>query len=260
MDEIETTQSADVSPEQSSAAPVETVQESSAPEKSSETKTSSEKSVPYERFQEIIQQKNEFLKRFEESDRRYQELQSKFAEFSKPKPEVPKENPLLARLKSVDPEFGKWAEEQEARASKLAELEQWKATAEQNRLRDEVVNTVEKLHMEHKVSNEDKEIYNSLLRQTATSIEATGRMLSPKDLPGLYKQVHELISKRDEARERARLASYTTTKKADSSTPTSKKGSEPKKQAKQEQLSRDPEERRAQIVKRALEQHRADKL
>lgn len=238
----------------SSEAPSEASSEPSKSSEAIETKAPAEKYVPYDRFNEVIQQKNEHAKAVEDYKRQVSDLQAKFQEFSRPK-EAPKANPLIERLKGIDPEFGKWAEAQEQKASELEELRAWRSQSEQQRLATEISSSVEKLHSEYKVPAEAKEIYQHLLRAKATAIEATGRKLGIQDLPNLYKSVHEDLGKLN----RTNLTNYTQAKKPDAALPTTKKGDAPKVAPAKLQFSKNKDEARSQVVKAALEQFRAHK-
>lgn len=251
--ELESTAS-DVSAESSSETP-------SSPEKTSEAPVtqegkSTEKYVPYERFQEIIQQKNEFVKRLEEHEARYKALEERV---SRPREEPKKaENPLLGRLKGIDPEFGQWAEQMEASRAELQALRDWRTQAEAERTRAEAQNELSRLHTQYKVSDDLKEHYNMFLRNEVSKIEASGKVLGIKDLASIYKSVHENVNKVFETQRRANIANYATSKKTDA-TPALKKGEAPKQAPGKFKYSKDPEEARAQIVKQTMERARAAK-
>lgn len=255
MSEENNTQASDVSSESSSETQGSPAKETSS-ESSTETQATPKKEqyVPYERFQEIIQQKNEFEKRLAEHDKRYKDLESRM---SRPK-ETPKENPLMSRLKTVDPEFGTWAEQQEAVRSQLEELKQWKTAAEQEKLKSSVESTIEKLHSEYKVPSEMQKTYKALLQQEVLEIESGGRMLTVADLAGVYKSIHENLNKYFEIQKRANIANYASSKKQDAAIPSVKKGAAPKTAPTKSTFSKDPETARAEIVSRALKTMRAN--
>lgn len=243
----------DVSTESPSEAP-------SSPEKTNESPVTqesktTEKYVPYERFQEIIQQKNEFVKRLEEHEARYKALEDRF---NKPKEEPKKENPLLSRLKGIDPEFGTWAEQMEASKAELQALREWRQQAEVERSRSEAQNEVSKLHSQYKVSDDLKAHYEMYLKNEVQKMESSGRNLTVKDLPTIYKSVHDTLNKVFESQKRATIANYTTSKKTDA-TPALKKGEAPKSGPAKFKFSKDPEEARAQIIKQTMERVRAAK-
>lgn len=238
----------------SSEAPSEASSEPSKSSEPVETKSPTDKYVPYDRFNEVIQQKNEHAKALEEQRRQFADLQAKFNEFSKVK-ESPKSNPLIDRLKGIDPEFGKWAEAQEKSRAELEELRSWKSQSEQKSNAAEISRSVETLHSEYKVPAEARELYTDLLRSHAARIEATGKVLGIQDLPHLYKQVHDSLGKLN----RSNLATYTQAKKTDSTVPTQTKGPAPKVAPGKIKFSNNKDEARSQIVKAAMEQFRAHK-
>lgn len=259
--ELENGTVADVSSEQSSAAPSETTQTNESPENQSK-ETKAEKYVPYERFQEIIKQRNDERT---ESDKRLQAYEARlksFEERMKPREsEAPKkaENPLLGRLKSVDPEFGSWAEKVEAAQAELQELRQWRSQAEAERSRNEAQTELSRLHTEYKIPDDLKETYRLFLKEQVAKLESERGALSVKDLAGVYKSVHETIGKAFESRKRAEIANYTSSKKADSA-PAVKKGAPTKTSTPTKfKYSNDREEAKAQILKQVMTQARAAK-
>lgn len=226
--------------------------ESSVPETSQSKPT--EKYVPYERFQEIIQQKNEYDRRLQEQEARYKALEERM---NKPKVE-PTEDKLLARLKGIDPEFAERFEKLNGSLGELETLKQWKAQAEAERTRSQAESELSRLHSEFKVPKDEQDYFKDLLQLKVQRIEASGRMLSIKDLEPIYKELHESENKRFESRKRATIANYTASKKTDS-TPALSKGVAPKQAPTKVKYSSDREEAKAQIIKQALEQHRAAK-
>lgn len=250
-DELEQ-QSSDVSTESPSETPTETGK-TDASAKTAPT----EKYVPYERFQEVIQLKNEFAKKEESLARELKELRDQINRRPEPtEAQVKKENALIGRLKGIDPEFGTWAEQQETLKGQLDELKQWKAEAEQERLRSQADNTFEKLHTEHKVPKEIQEFYKASVIQEVQKIERSGKALSMSDLPRVYKSVHDNFTKFFELQKRANIANYASEKKADATVPAAKKGVAAKPTTAKPSYSRDPEEAKAQIVSRALQKVR----
>lgn len=240
----------DVSSEPSSEVPSE--QSSQGNEQEAQT-APKEQSVPYDRFQELVQQKNEFAKRLEAQEREFREFrdqQKKAFEASKPV-EKSKEQALIERLKGVDPEFGEWAEQQQKAAAKAQALEQYYLQETQNRRVMEAQNTVQRLHSEYKVTPEAQAIYSNLLVNQVQALEKQGRTVNPSDLPGLYKSVHDTVSKFLDTQKNAAVKSYVVDKKKDS-IPAPQKGPAPKAAAKKDSFSRDPEERTAQIVQKAF--------
>lgn len=213
-----------------------------------------EKYVPYDRFNEVINQRNEREKAYAEQAKQIAELRDQLVKLSTPK-ETPKENKLVSELKQVHPEFAKWVEEQDLTRKELSDLRQWKQQYEAQASQREVMGALDKLHADHKVSADTQQIYNALLKARADALEASGAKLGIKDLPNLYKEVHESLNKLG----RSNLTSYTAAKKPDAAIPSPKKGEAAKPATKKVQFSKDKETARSQIVKAALEQFRAHK-
>lgn len=254
--ELESTESV-VSTESPSEA-LSSPQESSVPESSPSKQASpQEKYVPYERFQEIIQQKNEFAKRLEEHEARTRALEER-SNRPKEEPKPKAENPLLARLKGIDPEFATWAEQMEASRAEVESLRTYRMQAEAERTRSQAESELSRLHSEFKVPKDEQDYFKDLLQLRVQRIEASGRMLTIKDLEPIYKELHDSENKRFESRKRATIANYAASKKSDS-TPSLSKGVAPKPAQTKVKYSADREEAKAQIIKQAIEQHRAAK-
>jgi len=243
--------------EVSTESPSETPSQPATPKTESpatqESKTS-EKYVPYERFQEIIQQKNEFVKRLEEHEARYKALEERF---NKPKAE-PQEDKLLARLKGIDPEFAERFEKLNGSLAELEALKQWKAQADQERIRNEAQSELNRLHSEYKVPKDEQDYFKDLVQLRVQRLEASGKPLTVKDLASVYKDVYETQNRMYEVRKRATIANYAAEKKS-TATPALKKGDAPKAAPKKVAFSKDKEEAKAQIVKQYMEQVRAAK-
>lgn len=212
--------------------------------------TASEKYVPYERFKELVEQKNQFSRQFEETQRALQELRSKV---ETPKSTEPSPQQKLAqRLKEIDPEFG-GTFEQLMQAQE--ELKAWKAQQEQERQAQaqqaqakEAFSTLDRMQTELKASKTDHERY-------VAQIIRMGQLdpnLGVKDIPTLYKNLHEAQAKEREEFRRQILAEYASTKSTDSKVPAPGKGASPKAAGKQA-YSADPDEAKSQIIKRVME-------
>lgn len=236
---------------QESTASLESASES--PSESS-SKIESKPETPFHehpRFKELINEKNQFASRYEEMSKQVKEMQARMEEFAKPKP-VETKNQLIERLKGIDPEFGTWAEQQEATRAQLQEFAQWKAQLEVEKGQAQVRESVTRLHSEHKVSPELQGIYESQIKAIAQSNPSLGL----KDLPALYKQVHDQFSKIFEARERSKLASYAQGKKQDAAVPPAQKGQAPKPSAPKTSYPKDREEAKSVMVKQIMNQLR----
>lgn len=219
--------------------------------------TSGAREVPFHehpRFKELINEKNDFAKKYEEMSSQFKAMRSQMEEMSKPKT-VETKNALIERIKTVDPEFGTWAEKQEAAKTQLEELTKWRNEIAQQQVRTQAVNMVEKLHADNKVPKELQDRYNRELR----AIAAENPNLQVEDLPKVYAQVHKEWTSFLDARDRAKLASYTSGKKPDSALPPSaSKGPAPKQGGKTPAYSADKEEARGQLIKQVMNNLRAN--
>lgn len=211
-----------------------------------------EKYVPYNRFQEVITQKNQFAEQLKAMQAQQAEMQRQMQEFRKPA--APKtEDPLIARLKGIDPEFGERFEKVSGFESKLAEFEQWQKNMEMERLRTDAYSTINKLHDENKVDPGFREFYNSQIELAVLKNQKLGL----KDLPEVYKEVHTRLSKQFEDFKRAERESYVTSKKADAKTPSSQPKATAVNPSKPAEWSKDPNEAKAQLIQRVLNSSKA---
>lgn len=196
-----------------------------------------EQYVPYDRFKELIDQKNDFVKRLEEQDKRYRDLEARM------QPAQPKEaqidpKKVLERLKGIDPEFAQYNE------YLMSQLEQAKAFQESSRQQQYMSSAqsiVSKLQSDLKV---DPALHQSYLHQIPNNI--------PLDkIESSYKSLHEGMNKYIETVKRQALADYTKAKTTDAKVPGAQRGNAAPKTAQGKfQYSKDPEEARSQMVKR----------
>lgn len=240
--------------------------EAEAPAESTEpvekAESAKEDNVPFHmhpRFKEIVEQKNKFAeesKQFQsklaELERRFQDSQ-RAQEAAKPKPV----DPLMERLKGIDPEFANAF----GKINKLDEVQQqlesfkhWQQAQEAQKTQLEARSSLEKLYTDNKVAPELRELYeNSLI--AASNKDPS---LTPKDLPRVFKTIHEGMSKLFDKAQREKLASYVETKSKDASTPQPQSKGKMVKPGKPE-YSKDPYEARSQLVQQILKEAKASK-
>jgi hypothetical protein len=198
------------------------------------------------RFKELVEQKNRYAEESKSYAQRLQEMERRLQELSQPKVQK-QEDPLLARLKGIDPEFGERFAKLTSQEQELQELKSWKAQFEADQLRTRAVSELSKLHEENKVSPEMRKIYDAQIQAAATANPRLGL----QDLPNLYKQVHETFSKMIDDAKRAERESYVASKKADAKAPTSQpKGTTVKPS--RSKPSGTPAEQREQMMKEIL--------
>ncbi len=245
----------DVSTEPSSEAPAPSVEENHG-----EKPDVKEKYVPYDRFQEVINQKNEHARQFEEQRQRYAELEQRMNQFQESqKPKTPsKEQALIDRLKGIDPEFGSWAEQQEAaKQASQRQLEQMIQAQTQyqqqvalEQMRTQANSTLEQLHQQYKIPADQKDVRETIrqLIQSACITDPNAAKLTVQDLPRFYKEAHAKV----EAYRRYIIGEYGKAKKQDASLPQNSRGPAPKSTKKPQTFSKDREEALNEVVSRAF--------
>lgn len=220
--------------------------ESQAAEEAAETPK--EESVPFHehpRFKEVINDRNELR-------RELQALREQTERLAAPAPKK-EGDPLIDRLKGIDPEFGQSYEKLSGLRAELEELRQWRQTQEAENIRRQAMDSISKLHTENKVPEELQAAYQS-------EIEAAARnnpQMGIKDIPEVYKTIHAKYSKLLDSVRREATKKYVVDKKADA-TPSPKRGGlKPGKEPKKPEAV-DREEMLAEIARGAAKAYRSD--
>lgn len=156
------------------------------------------------RFKELIEQKNQQAEEIRAYQAQMRELQNQFKAMQ-PKQKTPEEA-LLERLKGIDPEFGGWAENIDQTRRELAEFKQWKQNMELEQGRQQAQSALDSLYTENKVSDSMKDLYRAKIE----SIAYNNPDLKPQDLPKVFKQVHDSLSKWSQDYERSIRSKYVT--------------------------------------------------
>lgn len=263
MEEIEQINSdaqTEVSSEPQKESEQQTATQESGSQGSQQTQSDTTDKTPFHehpRFKELVEQKNQFheestkLKQQVEQMQQYLQYMAMQQQKTGAKPETKDE--LIERLKGIDPDFGARFEELNALKNEVQEMREWRNqyTAEAGRQQTE--SSIESLHSEYKVSDQYKGLYRSMIAEMANK----DRRLTAKDLPKVYKSVHEQISGIIDGIKRSERESYLTSKKTDSSKPTTQtKGKIPG--GKTDEFSSNPEDARAQIVRRVMNKVREE--
>lgn len=209
--------------------------ESQAASPSAEPKQ--EQYVPYDRFKELVEQKNQFSKRFEDSEKAVRDLQARLETMSKASTPQEKRIHEILAARGVEPEFVKWVEQQEASSKELAELKEFREQSLKQSYLDNARNVVNRLQSELKVDPKMHDLYISSLRNG----------MSMQEIESAYKQQHDTVSKYMDLQKRAHLAEYSQSKKNDSAVPPPSKG-QSSKPAKADS-PKNPEDARKQFVK-----------
>jgi hypothetical protein len=217
--------------------------------------TDNSKYVPYDRFQEVIAQKNELAAQAKQLQEQYTRLDSQIQQMNKGNLSKTQEDALISRLKGIDPEFGGRIEQMHSRLSQVDSLTQRLASFEQNQLRSQAENAVKGLHEQYKVPENMRNFYRDALE----AAENRGELKNVGEIPNVYKKVHDQFAAVIEATKRSERESYVKAKAPDSKLPTSQpKGKQPApQQGNKAQYSKDPEEARAQLVARYLKTSKA---
>lgn len=238
----------------------QTVQD--APEQSSTEarvapEAKSEAQAPFHehpRFKELVEHKNRASEEAKALKEQLAEMQRRFESQSQPRQE-PKENPLLARLKGIDPEFGEMIAQLHARSMKVEDLEAQLAQTSQENLRSQAATQLNKLHDEYKVPANLREIYQAQIELAALRNPKLGL----KDLEPLYKQTHEKYSAILEDTRRTERESYVAGKKADAKTPTSQPKGQTVKSGQAPAKAASPYERKQNMVREITDALRKEK-
>lgn len=241
---------------ESSAAPetsTENQPEVTASESPDSSSQPAQQSRPFHedpKIQEFIQR--QVAKQASAYEERMQQLQQRFEEMGKEK-QPSKAHPFVQKLKEIDPTYGEWAESQEKLAEKLAQFEQWQQEQQRGAVIQQYESGVQKLHAEYKVSPDLQEIY----REAIDAAAMKNPKLGLKDLPDVYKQVHDRFSKLLDSTKRAERASYVVDKSKDANAPTSQSKGVPTVNNGKRGSHSDKESAYAAIVKNALKGSKA---
>lgn len=184
------------------------------------------------RFKELIEQRNQEREERSRLSQAYQQLQSQIQELTKQ--QNARANPqesyddLFKELEQVNPKFAKLIQ---GLQSQVAESQTYKQQIEtqgrtledfqQQRNAEYARSQFDNLCKQHKVDDGDKELYEMAVANIANTKNAR-----VQDLPQIFQEAHDRVSKYLEGRDRKVTKSYVTNKKADAA-PTSQTGGTP---------------------------------
>jgi hypothetical protein len=219
-----------------------------------------EKQIPFHehpRFKELIEQKNQFAEQNKQFQSQLQDMQRRFQEMERVKSESSKqEDQLMKQLKEANPEFARRFEKIEgltALEAKVQQFEQWQQQQAQERTRQEAMTTLNGLYETNKVPKELHSAYEAMLDKAARE----NPNLQVKDLPNVFKQVHDNFSKFIESTRRADRESYVKEKKQDASKPVTQPKGKPVPSSKGTEYSKNEEEAKGQMIQKILKLSRA---
>ena len=243
-----------VSPEPQSSEPVVSQDDSQSVSSAKETKQP-EPNVPFHehpRFKELVEQKNKYAEQLKAFEDRYKQLEERL---SRPQAQEPKQDPLIARLRDIDPEFAERIEKLSGLSEKASEYERKLAEIEERAFARTALEKINTLHATNKVPKELQERYNKELDIAYQS----GQLRDVNAVEAKYKQIHEDYSKLLESYKRTAIEQYTSAKKADAKAPASQPKGQSVNHSKKFEWSKDPEEARRQLVSRVLNTAKAEK-
>lgn len=219
--ELEQGMESGVSPESTSgsetASPVQS--QSEAPVQEAQAKP--EQNVPFHehpRFKELVEQKNQYATKYSQLEEGYKRLEAQLKQLQTPqKVEQSAQEKILERLQGIDPEFAGFQKEL---VTKLAMAEQVKQELEQlkqerqqevyQRQAQEANQNFEKLCADNKIPKHMEIFYREAIANAAMSKNS-----SVNDLPVLFKEAHERLSKSFEEFRRQDREAYAASKKSD---------------------------------------------
>ena len=247
MEELDVSQQdANESTESSVPSDSQTGELESAIEAKPAQESESDRFDKHPRFQELINNSKAAKEQLEQYRSMVESLNSRLAEFEQ-RSQPAKANPLLDRLKGIDPEFGESYADLNSKASKLEQIEQQLRDMELNRVAEQYQSQVKQLFTENKVPESLQKRYDREIK----AIAAENPNLGLKDLPQVFKGVHEEYTKLLEDMRREERKSYGKDLKTDMKTPrTQPKGQTAKGTSAKKAVSR--EEMIQSIASKAL--------
>ncbi len=214
------------------------------------------------RFKELVEQKNEYSRKYQDIEARYKAMETQFKSFQDTQPKPPTEaDALLKDLKGIDPRLANYLQETAKRAElaeKLqARLDNMEKSSQEERTQQVVqaaVSRINGMHEQNKVSDFGKQFINNQLDIAYRS----GRLQASdaKAIEAAYTEAHSAIKAYEDGLKRTHAASYAQEKKKDAAVPSSQpKGAPAKPGQKPLNAPKDKEALRAEVVKTfAIEQ------
>lgn len=208
------------------------------------------------RFKELVEQKNESLKRYQDMESRYKALEQQLNSFkeTQPKPQT-ETDALLADLQKIDPRLAKVIEQQlkaaETAKSVQERLEQFERQSQeqvQKQVLASAVGKINSLHETNKMSDFGKQFINNQLDLAYRSGQLNAADL--KAVESAYGEAAKAIKAYEDSFKRDVTKSYVESKTKDSSVPASvPKGAQAKPAPKPTPTFKSKEDLRAAVVK-----------
>lgn len=207
--------------EQASPEPVQETEQQAQPEPQQKQESSEPPFHEHPRWKEVMESRRQDSERLKTYEQQMAELRSQLQTFSQQRAqqtEKPK-NPLVDRLKGIDPEFGKTFEELLQTKEEYAQLKEWKQQVDRQNLINQAVTKVNTLYEKNKVADELKPVYGSWIENRAMN----NPNAKIEDLDAYFKEIHQYMTQHNESLKRNERASYVAAKKGDA-TPASQSG------------------------------------
>ncbi len=218
------------------------------------------------RFKELVEQKNEALRRQQEIDSRYRQLEQQLNSLKDSQPKAPTEtDQLIADLKKVDPRLANVIESQ-LKAAKTAEevqkrLEQFENQSKESSRQQTVSNAIAKinsLHESNKMSDFGKQFINNQIDIAYRSGQLNAGDL--KAVESAYGEASKAIKAYEDSLKRSITESYVQAKTKDANVPSSvPKGAQAKPAQKALNVHKDKESLKAAVVKSFMKEQAASR-
>ncbi len=208
------------------------------------------------RFKELVEQKNEYSRKYQDIEARYKAMETQFKSFQDTQPKPPTEaDALLKDLKGIDPRLANYLQETAKRAeiaeklqARLDSMEKSSQEREAQQTVQAAVTRINGLHEQNKVSDFGKQFINNQL-----DIAYRNGSLKAGDAAAIekaYGEAHSAIKTYEDGLKRTLTESYAQEKKKDAAVPSSQpKGAPAKPGQKPLNSPKDKEALRAEVVK-----------
>lgn len=184
---------------------------SETPKPAVSTQSDDDKPVPYSRFKEVIEFKNQQAEQLKQYEQRFKDLESRLQQPAQPATPKPVDK-FVEDLRGVNPEYAKSYESVLAVKEQLEQMRQYQDTQQKEALRSQAISRFENLLSASKITDKsDRELYGILVENAIVA----NPKATLKDIDVAFKQVHDRMTSYNEAKRRADRASYVTQKKSD---------------------------------------------
>lgn len=218
------------------------------------------------RFKELVEQKNEYLKRYQDMESRYKALEGQLNSFRDSQPKAPTESDaLLEDLKKVDPRLAndlqralKGAETAQSLQTRLDAFEKQSQESARQQTLSTAVGKINSLHETNKMSPFGKQFINSQLDLSYRSGQLNASDL--KAVEAAYGEASKAIKAYEDSLKRDLTKSYVESKTKDAGVPASvPKGPQAKPAQKAIPTFKNKEDLKSAVIKSYLKESAASK-